>query len=116
MAIQKEFIVDIIKKYDNYAGFENVIAFIQARWKLTDPLYPAGVTYHLFTCKLNLNGLNPDTFKPIDQVTNEEMEQWCVNTITTTQQLEILNQAINTVKYSHELNSMTTYYTNPNML
>jgi hypothetical protein len=115
MSVQKEFIVDIIKKYDNYAGFQNVISYIQARWKLTHPQYPNGFTYHLFTRKLDLSSLNNETFKPIDQVTNEEMEVWCLEGITTTQRLEILNQAIDPIMYSHEINSMTTYYTNPDL-
>lgn len=114
MTVKTEFIVDLIKKYDNYAGFENVISYIEARWKLTDPLYPNGATYHLFRYKADLSNLTPGTFKPITEITNEEMEAWCSSQLTTNQKLEILSRAIDPIMYSHEINSMTVYYTNPN--
>jgi len=113
MTINKEFILDLVKKYDNYNGFENVISYIQARWKLTDPQYPNGVTYHLFTLKIDLSNLNSSTFKPIDQITNSEMEAWCEATLTTDQKLSIETGAITPIRESHEFNSMTTYYQNP---
>ena len=115
MTINKEFIVDVVKKYDNYFGFENVISYIRARWKLTDPEYPNGSTYHVFNCKLDLGNLTPETFKPIDQVTNTEMEQWCEQTLSTAQKLDILNRAGEPIKYSHEINSMSVYYINPDL-
>ena len=113
MTINKEFIVDLIKKYDNYNGFENVISYIQAHWKLTNPLYPKGYTYHIFTLKLDLTNLSGTTFKPIDQITNNDIETWCTETLDTNQRLGIENAAINTIKESHEFNSMTVYYQNP---
>jgi hypothetical protein len=114
MAVKTEFIVDLIKKYDNYAGFENVISYIEARWKLTDSLYPNGAAYHVFRFKVNLDNLSPSTFKPIAEITNEEMEAWCSTTMTTDQKAQILSRAIDPIMYSHEINSMTVYYTNPN--
>lgn len=113
MSINKEFIPDILKKYDNYFGFENVISYIQARWKLTDSEYPNGVTYHSFNIKLDLTNLSNETFTPIDQITNETLELWCTQSISTTQRLEILNRALMPIISSHEINSMTTYYVNP---
>jgi len=114
MAVKTEFIVDLIKKYDNYAGFENVIAYIEARWKITDALYPNGAAYHVFKCKLNLSSLHSDTFKPVTEVTNEEMEAWCSKTVTPNQRIDILNSSIEPIIYSHQINSMTDYYVNPN--
>jgi len=114
VTIKTEFIVDLIKKYDNYAGFENVIAYIEARWKITDSMYPNGAAYHVFRCKLDLTNLQPDTYKPISEITNEEMEAWCTKTISQNEKINILNNAIGTIIESHEINSMTVYYVNPN--
>jgi hypothetical protein len=114
VTIKTEFIVDLIKKYDNYAGFENVIAYIEARWKITDSAYPNGAAYHVFRCKLDLTNLNSDTYKPIGEITNEEMEAWCTKTIPQNEKINILNNAIGTIIESHEINSMTVYYVNPN--
>jgi hypothetical protein len=115
VGFSKEFIVDTIKSHDEKHGYSDVIAIVAARWKITHSDFPNGFVYHGFVIDLDLRSITEDNFTPADQVTNEQLEQWCVANMTPDRILQIENNAIIGIERSHKMNSLTTYYQNPDV-
>ena len=115
MGFSKEFIVDTIKSHDEKHGYSDVIAIIAARWKIMHSDYPNGFAYHGFIIDLDLRGVTEENFVAAENVTNEMLEQWCLLNITPNQVSEIEMAALPVIERSHKMNSLTTYYQNPDV-
>lgn len=110
MAFSREFIVDQVKVHDSIHGFENAIALIKARWKITHSDYPNGYAYHAFHKYLHHDTYTLETFVPIDQVTNEMMEQWVSADITPEVLNSIYTAALPFIQMKDAEAGLTTYY------
>jgi hypothetical protein len=113
MSFSREFIVDTIKTHDAYYGYVNAIAIVSARWKITNSQYPNGCAYHCFMKELDVDSLTPACFLPIEDVSNEQLEQWCIADMSPNTIAEIELMALIEIKRSHAMQSLTTYYQNP---
>ena len=112
MSYSREFIKDKVLKYDEYYGWENAIAFIYARWKITNSQYPDGFAYHYFQKELNVDAITKETFISIDDVTDEQLEAWCISGISNNTIEEIQMHNLPVIQQSHKLAQMTTHYEN----
>jgi hypothetical protein len=113
MAFNKQFIVDQVKTHDNIYGFENAIALIKARWKITHSDYPNGFAYHAFHKYFHHDTYNLETFTPIQDVTDAMMEEWVSGAISPEAMNEIYNAAFPYIQATDAEHGLTTYYQNP---
>lgn len=115
MGFSKEFIIDTLKTHDEKHGFPDVISIVMARWKITHSDYPNGYAYHGFAIELDLRGITEENFTMAEDVTNEMVEQWCAERLTPNQISEIEMNCLPGIERMHKLNSLTTYYQNPDV-
>lgn len=115
MGFSKEFIVDTLKSHDEKHGYSDVIAIVMARWKISHSDYPNGYAYHGFVIDLDLRGITEENFIAADEVTDAMIEQWCVERLTPNKIQEIEVNALPAIERMHKMNSLTTYYQNPNV-
>lgn len=116
MAFNKEFIIDSVKTIDNYFGWPNAVAFVQARWKITHTDYPEGAAYHVFVQELDVESITESTFVLIDDVTDQLIEQWVTSKLDPETVIRIEMNALEVIKASHYHSALTTHYQNPDML
>ena len=116
MAFATEFIVDVVKTHDNIHGFENAIAVIKARWRITHTDYPNGEAFHGFHKYFHHDTYELETFTPIQDVTNEMMEQWVTSAITPETREAIFHRAFTQIQVTDAEHGLTTHYQNPDYL
>jgi hypothetical protein len=115
MPFNTEFIVDLVKTHDEIYGFENAIALIQARWKITHTEYPNGYVYHAFRKYFHHDTYTLETFTPVDQVTNEMMEQWLTADLSPDVKNDIFHRAFPIIQQVDAEHGLTTHYQNPDL-
>lgn len=116
MAFNREFIVDQVKTHDSIHGFENAIALIKARWKITHSDYPNGFAYHVFQKYFHHDTYTLETFVPIEDVTDAMMEQWVSEGISPEAMNEIYNAAFPVIQATDAEVGLTTHFHNPAFL
>ena len=112
MSYTREFIKDKILTHDEYYGWQNAIAMVFARWKITNSQYPNGFAYHYFQKELDVNAITTDTFIPVDQVTDAQLEAWCLSGISNNTIAEIETHNLAEIQHRHKMAQLTTYYEN----
>ena len=115
MSYTREFIKDKILTHDSYAIFSNVIAVIYARWKITNSEYPNGFAYHYFHKELNVSAVTGQTFILIENVTDEQLEAWCISGLSNNTIVEIETHNLAEIQARHKMAQLTEYYTNPDI-
>jgi hypothetical protein len=113
MSYSKEFIKDKILIHELYHQWENVINVIYARWKITNSEYPSGFSYYYFEKELDINVMERDTYIAIDDVTDAQLEAWCVADLTPNTISVIQSDGLAEIRKSHWLSTLTTHYENP---
>lgn len=115
MAFNKQFVVDVVKVHDNYFGWENAVALVQARWIITHSEYPLGQATHVFTQELDCESITEESFIAIDDVTDADYERWVTASLNPQTVASIEDHSLNYIKKTHRIASLTTHYTNPDM-
>ena len=115
MGYSTEFIKDKVLTHDDYFQFENAVAVVHARWRVTNSQYPNGFAYHYFHVTLNLDGLEPGTFIAVEDVTDTQLEAWCTAGITDNTVVEIHTGLLSQIQYTHGIAGLTTYYQNSDL-
>ena len=115
MSYTREFIKDKILTHDEYYGWQNTIAVIYARWKITNSQYPDGFAYHYFHKELDVDAITQDTFIAIDDVTDEQLEAWCVAGLSNNTIVEIETHNLAEIQARHKMAQLTEHYTNPDL-
>ena len=113
MSVNAKFIVDKVDVYEEYYGWSNVVSRVNARWELTHPDYPDAKVYHIFFFTLDPTAIQQESFVPIEQATDEVLEQWCLATVSAETMQEIKVAAIPALRYQQQGKGLTTYYSNP---
>lgn len=115
MSYSREFIKDRVLTHDNYYGWENAIAVIFARWKITNSQYPDGFSYHNFVKELDVNAITRDTWVPINEVTDAQLETWCTQGLTANTIAEIETHHLTQIQQQHNMAQLTEHYVNPDL-
>ena len=115
MSYTREFIKDRLLTHDSHAIWSDVIAVVYARWKITNSQYPDGFAYHYFQKELDVNAITQDTFIAIDDVTNEQLETWCVAGLSNNTIVEIETHNLAEIQHRHKMAQLTEHYTNPDL-
>ena len=115
MSYTREFIKDRLLTHDSHAIWSDVIAIVYARWKITNSEYPDGFAYHYFQTELNVSAATGQTFIPIENVTDEQLEAWCIFGLSNNTIVEIETHNLAEIQYRHKLAQLTEYYTNPDI-
>lgn len=113
MAFNLEFIKDTVLTHDEIHGFENAIAYVAARWKITHSDWPNGFVYHGFSKRLPIEELTLETYIPIEDVTDAQLEAWVISDVDADTRLNIQMRALPFIQQKHELFGLTRYYQNP---
>ena len=116
MSYTRKFIKDRLLTHDEYYGWQNAIAVIYARWKITNSQYPDGFAYHYFQKELNVDAITQDTFIAIDDVTDEQLEAWCVAGLSDNTIVEIETHNLAESQARHKMAQLTEYYTKPDIM
>ena len=112
MSYSKEFIKDKIFVHTEYYGWENAVAVVCARWKITNSQYPDGFAYHYFEKELDVNSITRETFVNIDDLTDADFEAFCAEGLTINSVCEIEMDALAEIRRSHWMATLNTYYEN----
>jgi len=115
MAFSTEFIVDQVKVHPDLHGFQNAIALIRARWKITNSDHPDGFAYHMFEKAFNEDVYTLETFVAVDDVTDAMMESWLTSALTADTVLRIKMNALPRIEFTHEEARLTVHYVNPEL-
>lgn len=115
MAFSKQFVVDVVKTHDDYYGWQNAVAIVQARWIITHSDFPLGEAVHVFTQELDCQAITEESYIPIENVTDADYERWVTAAMSPELITNIENHSLAYIKKTHRMASLTTHYQNPDM-
>jgi len=116
MAFNKQFVVDVVKTHEDYFGWANAVALVQARWIITHSEYPLGEAVHTFVQEIDCEGITEESFISIDDVTDADYERWVTASLSPQVIASIEDHSLRHIKKTHRIASLTTHYTNPDMM
>jgi hypothetical protein len=116
MGIETKFILDKLKVKESLDELENIICVIQARWEMTNPDYPNGVSYHSFYKVFDYNTVEPADYLPIKEITDEKLEEWCLAEIDNDQINAIYMSAESQIIKTHKESELIDYYVNEDII
>lgn len=115
MSYAREFIKDKVLTHDSYYGWDNAVAVVHARWKITNSQYPQGFAYHHFMQELDVDHIERDTFIAIADVTDAILETWCTRHLGNNNIVEIETNSLAEIQRCHRMAQLTTHYKNPDL-